>query len=283
MDEVIFMSEITEVELKSGKSMPILGFGTWNLGGKEARQSVRKALELGYNHIDTAEGYHNEEEVGKVLEDYDREDLFLTSKVLPSNLHYEDVLRSCEASLEKLGTSYLDLYLVHWPNPTISIRETIAAFEKLHEQGKVKSIGVSNFSYYQLRIFQKISELPVSVNQVEFHPLYHDEELLEYCRENGIQLTASAPLARTKVLEEDPVRELANKYDKTPAQIVLRWEVGKGVVTIPKSSTLEHIEENLEIFDFDLAPEEVKSLEDLPQEERVYMIDLEDETYGIPS
>lgn len=277
------MSKIPEVELKSGESMPILGFGTWNLGSDEARESVRNALELGYNHIDTAEGYHNEEEIGEVLKDYDRNDLFLTSKVLPSNLHYEDVLRSCEDSLEKLGTSYLDLYLVHWPNPAISIRETFSGFKKLYEEKKVRSIGVSNFSSYQLRIARKISDVPISVNQVEFHPLYHNEELLEYCGENGIQLTASAPLARTKVLDEDPVRELADKYDRTPAQIVLRWEIQKGVATIPKSGTREHIGENAEIFDFELGPEEVKSLEELQRKERVYMIDLDDETYGIPA
>ncbi len=277
------MSKIPEVELKSGESMPVLGFGTWNLSGKEATESVENALELGYRSIDTAEGYHNEEAVGKAIESADRDELFLTSKVLPSNLHYEDVLRSCEASLEKLGTSYLDLYLVHWPNPTISIRETISAFEKLHEQGKVKSIGVSNFNFYQLRIFRKVSGLPVSVNQVEFHPLYYDEELLDYCRENGIRITASAPLARTKVLDEAKVHDLAEKYDRTPAQIVLRWEIEKGVATIPKSSTREHIRENAEVFDFELEPSEVKSLEELRRKERVYMIDLDDETYGIPA
>ncbi len=277
------MSKIPEVELKSGESMPIMGFGTWNLGGNEARESVRNALDLGYNHIDTAEGYHNEEEIGEVLKDYDRNELFLTSKVLPSNLHYEDVLQSCEASLEKLGTSYLDLYLVHWPNPTISIRETISAFEKLHEQGKVKSIGVSNFNFYQLRIFRKVSDLPVSVNQVEFHPLYYDQGLLDYCRENGIRITASAPLARTMVMGEEKVQDLAEKYDRTPAQIVLRWEIQKGVATIPKSSTRKHIRKNAEVFDFELEPEEVKALGELGRKERVYMIDLDDETYGIPA
>lgn len=277
------MSKIPEVELKSGESMPVLGFGTWNLRGEEVTESVENALELGYRSIDTAEGYHNEEAVGKALKGVDRDKLFLTSKVLPSNLHYEDVLRSCEASLQKLGTSYLDLYLIHWPNPTISIRETISAFEKLHEQGKVKSIGVSNFNFYQLRIFRKVSGLPVSVNQVEFHPLYYDEKLLDYCRKNEVRVTASAPLARTKVLDKDEVHDLAEKYDRTPAQIVLRWEIQKGVATIPKSSTREHIRENAEVFDFELTLGEVKSLEELQQKERVYMIDLEDETYGIPA
>ncbi|MBS3766102.1 aldo/keto reductase, partial [Candidatus Bipolaricaulota bacterium] len=189
------MSEIPEMELKSGEEIPVLGFGTWNLGGDVVKRSVRDALELGYTHIDTAEGYHNEEEIGEVLEDYERDRLFLTSKVLPTNLHYDDVLESCNRTLEKLGTSYLDLYLIHWPNPAISIRETLSAFERLHEEGKVKNIGVSNFSYYQLRIARKISELPISVNQVEFHPWYHDEALLDYCQERDIHLTASAPLA----------------------------------------------------------------------------------------
>lgn len=277
------MSEIPEMKLKSGEEIPVLGFGTWNLSGDVVKRSVRDALELGYTHIDTAEGYHNEEEIGEVLEDYDRDRLFLTSKVLPTNLHYDDVLESCNRTLEKLGTSYLDLYLIHWPNPAISIRETLSAFEKLHEEGKVKNIGVSNFSYYQLRIARKISELPISVNQVEFHPWYHDEDLLDYCRERDIHLTASAPLARTEVLKDELIQRLADKYDREPVQIVLRWAVQKDVIPIPKSSTRAHIRENSKIFDFQLEPDDVGSLDGISREKRIYMIDLEDDTYGIPS
>ena len=192
------MSDISKLRLKTGSKMPIIGFGTWSLGEK-TKSSVRTALDVGYTHLDTAEGYKNESEIGEVLKDYDREDLFITSKVLPKNLNYGSVLRACDRSLERLGTSYLDLYLIHWPNPAISLRETLQAFKKLFNEGKVKNIGVSNFSQYQLKIADHISEVPISINQIEFHPWYHDEELLNYCRENNILLTASAPLARTAI------------------------------------------------------------------------------------
>lgn len=268
--------------LPSGVEMPQVGAGTWNLGGETVKESVRTALDAGYAHVDTAEGYKNEAEIGEALAEYDREDVFLTSKVLPSNLHYESVLEACEASLDRLGVDYLDLYLIHWPNPTISLRETIHALERLHEEGKVENIGVSNFTKYQLMFARRVADVPIAVNQVEFHPWLNQADLLQYCDDNDIVLTAAAPLARTEVLDDPVVRDVAEKYDRTPAQVVLRWQIQKGIVTIPKSSTSEHIRSNFEVGDWELDAEDAARIDDIDTEKRVYMIDVDDETYGIP-
>lgn len=276
------MSNIPTTTLKTGNEMPLIGYGTWNLGGKTLKESLRIALEKGYNHIDTAEGYRNEAEIGEVLEDYDRDELFITSKVLPTNLHYDDVLRSVDRTLDKLGTDYLDLYLIHWPNPAISLRETLLAFSKIYESGLVKNIGVSNFNKYQLRIAQKISNVPISVNQVELHPWNREQKLFEYCKKNDVTLTASAPLARTKVLQDSTVNDLAEKYQKSPAQIVLRWQIDQGVVTVPKSSSKGHIESNFEVVNFELEEDDVDQINNITKQEKVYQLDLEDEIYGIP-
>lgn len=275
------MPNVPTATLKTGGKMPLVGFGTWELHDETLRKSLQVALDKGYTHIDTAEGYRNEAVIGEVLRDYDRDRLFLTSKVVPTNLHYDDVLRSAERTLDRLGTDHLDLYLIHWPNPAISLRETLLAFSKLYESDMVKNIGVSNFNEYQLRVARKISKVPISVNQVEFHPWYRQQKLLEYCKNNNLVLTASAPLARTKVLQDPLINELAVKYSKTPAQIVLRWQVSQGVATIPKSSSKEHIEDNFEL-DFELENSDIDRINDISREEKIYRIDMDDEIYGIP-
>jgi len=274
---------ISTLKLKTGDEIPVIAYGTWDIAEENVGEKVEIALKAGYNHIDTAEGYHNEAGIGEVLKDYDREELFITSKVLPSNLNYESVIKACERSLEKLGTNYLDLYLIHWPNPAISLRETLQAMKYLSDQGMVKNIGVSNFSVYQLNVALKITPVPITVNQVEFHPWLNQKELLEVCDQNDVVLEASAPLARTEVLKDETIVELADKYDKSPAQIVLKWELQKGIVPLPKSRSKAHIEENLELFDWELKAEDVKKIDNIDHEKRVYMITLDDETYGISS
>jgi diketogulonate reductase-like aldo/keto reductase len=270
-------------KLKTGDEIPVIAYGTWDIAEENVGEKVEIALKTGYNHIDTAEGYHNEAGIGEVLADYDREDLFITSKVLPSNLNYESVIKACKRSLEKLGTDYLDLYLIHWPNPAISLRETLQAMKYLVDEGMVKNIGVSNFSVYQLKVALKITPVPITVNQVEFHPWLYQKELLEVCDQNDVVIEASAPLARTEVLSDETILELADKYDKSPAQIVLKWELQKGIVPLPKSKSRDHIIENLELFNWDLATEDMKKIDNIDQEKRVYMISLDDETYGISS
>ncbi|SFL56911.1 aldo/keto reductase [Halanaerobium salsuginis] len=270
-------------KLKTGSEIPAIGFGTWDISQKNVAEKVKLALEAGYNHIDTAEGYKNEAGIGDVLTGQSRDDLFITSKVLPSNLNYESVLKACQRSLEKLGTNYLDLYLIHWPNPAISLRETLSAMKTLVDQGLVKNVGVSNFSVYQLNVALKISPVPIAVNQVEFHPWLYQQELLELCNQNDVVIGASAPLARTEVLQDETIIELAAKYDKSPAQIVLNWEVIKGIVPLPKSKSAAHIKENLAIFDWELSGDDVAKIDQITKEKRVYMISLDDETYGIRS
>jgi diketogulonate reductase-like aldo/keto reductase len=270
--------------LPSGDELPIVGVGTWDIDGDTVRESVRAGLEAGYTHIDTAEGYKNEAEIGDVLADYDRDDLFLTSKVLPKNLDYESVLASCEASLEKLGTDYLDLYLIHWPNPAISLRETLNAMETLHDRGLVRNVGVSNFSAYQLSCAHHISDVPIAVNQIEFHPYLQRPDLVEYCRETETVIEAAAPLARTELLDDSVICELAEEYDKSPAQIPLKWAIEQDIVVLPKSSSPAHVRENFELFEWELPPEDRERLDELDRNQPVYDYPARDwrgDTYGI--
>lgn len=270
-------------KLKTGDEIPVIAYGTWDISEENVGENVETALKAGYNHIDTAEGYQNEAGIGEIIKDYDRKDLFITSKVLPSNLNYESVIKACKRSLEKLGTDYLDLYLIHWPNPAISLRETLQAMKYLRDQGLVKNIGVSNFSVYQLKVALKITPVPITVNQVEFHPWLYQKELLEVCNENDVLIEASAPLARTEVLKDETIIEIAEKNDKSPAQIVLKWELQKGIVPMPKSRSKDHVIENLELFNWELAAEDIRKIDKIEHEKRIYMISLDHEIYGISS
>lgn len=263
--------------------MPVVGFGTWDLSDDEVREGLPVALDHGYTHVDTAEGYQNESAIGEVLADYDRNDVFLTSKVLPSHLHYEQVLDSLSASLDRLGTDYLDLYLIHWPNPTISLRDTIRALERAYEQGMVCNIGVSNFTVYQLRFARKIAEVPLAVNQIEFHPWYVRNDLVDDCQDHGMVVEAAAPLARAAVLDDPVVREVARKHDVMPAQVVLKWAVEKEIVVLPKSTRPDHIRANLELFDWALDADDRDRLDGIERHENVYWLDLDDDIYGIPA
>jgi len=278
------MTDVPTKTLPSGDEIPLVGMGTWTLTGEEGKKPIRASLDAGYTHLDCAEGYQNEAEIGEILTDFEREELFLTSKVLPSNLGYESLQKSCKASLERLGIDYLDLYLIHWPNPAISLRESLDAMAKLHEEGLVRNVGVSNFSVYQLSCARHISDVPIAVNQIEYHPLYQQSEVVEYCRDNEILIEAAAPLAETEVFGEAPVQDLAEKYDKSPAQVVLRWSIERDVVVIPRSSSPEHIRGNLDVFDFSLDDDELSRLDELDRNHAVYHHTVPDwgrDIYGI--
>lgn len=269
--------------LPSGDELPALGFGTWNLDGETATQGVRTALDAGYTHIDTAEGYHNEREIGEALAEYDRDDVFLTSKVLAKNLNYESLIDACEGSLERLGTDYLDLYLIHWPNPAISLRESLHAMEKLHDRGLVRNVGVSNFSAYQLSCAQHISDVEIAVNQIEFHPWFQRSELVEYCHETDTVVEAAAPLARTEIFDDEVVRELAETYDKSPAQVVIKWATERDVVVLPRSGTPDHIRQNADL-DWKIEEDDLRQLDDRDRNYPVYDTPTRDWTpsvYGI--
>ncbi|WP_434737254.1 aldo/keto reductase [Haloarcula montana] len=270
--------------LPSGDELPMVGIGTWQLQGDTLAQSVRAGLDAGYGHVDTAEGYHNEATIGEALADYDREDVFLTSKVLPKHLDYESVITSCEASLERLGTDYLDLYLVHWPNPAISLRETLQAMSHLHEEGLVRNVGVSNFSAYQLSTAHHISPVPIAVNQIEYHPWNTQPDVVDYCHETNTVVEAAAPLARTEVFGDPVIQDLSGKYDRSPAQIVLKWAVENDIVVLPKSTSPDHVRANLDLFEWDLDDDDHQRIDEIDRERTVYDHPVRDwtgDTYGI--
>ncbi|GAA0296570.1 aldo/keto reductase [Halarchaeum salinum] len=272
------------VTLESGDELPTVGVGTWDIGGETVQDAVRAGLDAGYTHVDTAEGYHNEAAIGDVLTDYERDDLWLTSKVLPKHLTYDTLIESCEASLDRLGTDYLDLYLVHWPNPAISVRETMDAMATLKERGLVKNVGVSNFSAYQLSCAQHVSDVPIAVNQIEYHPWFQRDDLVDYCRSSDTVIEAAAPLARTEVFADEVVQDLAETYEKSPAQIVLKWAVENDVVALPKSSSPEHVEQNRELFDWELDDADHARLDERDRNHPVYDTpanDWTDDDYGI--
>jgi diketogulonate reductase-like aldo/keto reductase len=272
------------LRLPSGDEMPMIGLGTWDLDGQTVTDSVRLAVEAGYRHIDTAEGYQNEREVAKGLTDIDREDLWITSKVLPKNLNYDSVISSCRASLRRLDTDYLDLYLVHWPNPAISLRETLDAMAFVKEQGYVRNVGVSNFSAYQLSCAQHISRVPIAVNQIEYHPWYPQEEVVNYSHSSGVAVAAAAPLARTTVFDDPIIRQLADAHDVSPATIILRWAIDNDVVVLPKSSDPDHIVANLKALEVDMDAAEHDKIEAIDRHQPVYDTptrDWTDPIYGI--
>ena len=250
------------IKLASGYEMPVLGLGTWQLTGRKCKEAVKKALELGYRHIDTAWIYDNQEEVGNAIKEsgIKREKLFITSKVWTDNLRYEDVLEQCKETLNQLNLDYLDLYLIHWPDSDVPLEETFRAFKKLVNEKKVRSIGVSNFNIARVRETKEKSEIPVSVNQVEYHPYLNQESLLEECKKNKITLTAYSPLARGKMINDKVLKSVAERYNKTTSQIALRWLIQKGLVVIPKASSENHLKENLDIFDFELKKEEMEKI-----------------------
>ncbi len=263
------MSNVPTLRLKDGNEIPAMGLGTYRLKGDECKRVLETAIEEGYTHLDTAEMYENEAEIGKAIEGAKRSGLFITSKVWPTNLAYDDLLDACDSSLEKLGTDYMDLYLVHWPNNSIPTKETFEAMAELKEQGKVKSIGVCNYTISDLKEAMDASPVPITANQVEFHPWLNQEELLDFCRRNDIRLIAYAPIGRTNVLKDETIKKIAKKLDKTPAQVTLRWEVEKGIVPIPKASSKDHLSENIRIFDWELDSEDVEKIDSISKEERL--------------
>lgn len=261
-----------ELEMNDGNKIPVLGLGTWQLTGENCRAIVKRALELDYRHIDTAEGYGNQSEIGNAIKNFERSKIFLTSKVWMNHLHYDDVINACNRTLKELNTDYLDLYLIHWPNPEVPLEETFGALEELIDDGKTRSVGVSNFSIDLMKEALEVAEIPITVDQVEFHPYLYRKDLLEFCNKNRIVLTAYSPLGRGVLFQDETMREIADRYRKTPAQICLRWGLQKGVVVIPKSGSEKHLKENLAIFDWNISQDDMKRIDLLDRGESVLTV-----------
>ncbi|WP_199617129.1 aldo/keto reductase [Paenibacillus alkalitolerans] len=259
------------VTLNNGVKMPWLGLGVWRVEeGPQVEDSVSAAIAHGYRSIDTAAVYGNETGVGKAIREsrVKREDLFVTTKVWNADQGYESTLRAYDESLKRLGLDYVDLYLVHWPVKG-KYRDTWKALRKLYADGRVRAVGVSNFNIHHLQDIMADGDIVPAVNQVEYHPLLSQRDLLAFCKENGIQLEAWSPLMQGNNLNDETLVRLADKYGKTPAQIVLRWDLQNGVVTIPKSVRPERIRENADVFDFELSPEDMDRINAMNKNRRL--------------
>jgi methylglyoxal/glyoxal reductase len=260
--------------LLNGVKMPWLGLGVFKVeDGAEVVNSVKTALEIGYRSIDTAAIYRNEEGVGKAIAEsrVPREELFITTKVWNADHGYEATLAAFDVCLEKLGLDYLDLFLIHWPLPSQGkFVETWKALEKLYKDGRVRAIGVSNFKVHHLEEIMANCEIIPMVNQVEYHPRFNQRELHTFCKKHGIQLEAWSPLMQGGLLEEPTLVEIAKKHNKSTAQIIIRWDIQTGVVTIPKSVKPHRIAENADVFDFELSQEDMDRINALNQDQRMF-------------
>lgn len=258
------------VTLHNGVKMPQLGFGVFKVkNGTETVESVKKALEAGYRHIDTAAIYGNEEGVGQAIREsgIPREELFITSKVWNTEQGFEKTLQAYEDSLERLGTEYLDLYLIHWPG-TDKYIDTWKALEKLYTDSRVRAIGVSNFHVHHLENLMKHTELKPVINQIELHPRLSQLEIREYCKKHDIKVEAWGPLGQGNLIDEPTINHIADKHGKTAAQVMIRWHLQNDIVVIPKSVTPSRIVENTQVFDFELSLDEMNQIDSLNLGER---------------
>jgi diketogulonate reductase-like aldo/keto reductase len=258
------------VVLHNGVKMPWLGLGVFKVNeGEEVVQSVKAAIKNGYVSIDTAAIYGNEEGVGRAIKEsgVSREELFITTKLWNTEQGYDTTLKAFEASMEKLGLDYLDLYLIHWPGKN-KYKDTWKAFEKLYKDGRIRAIGVSNFHIHHLADLLSSAEIKPMINQVEYHPHLTQKELHAFCKKEGIQLEAWSPLKRGQLLNDPVLMEIAQKHQKSVAQVILRWDLQNEVVTIPKSIKEHRIIENANVFDFELTKEDMERIDGLNQNSR---------------
>lgn len=264
----------TLIELNNGIQMPQLGLGVWQAAeGDEVENAVRTALQGGYRSIDTAAIYGNEAGVGKAIKEsgVPREEIFLTTKLWNANHAYDDALRAFDESLKKLDCGYIDLYLIHWPLPMEGkFTEAWKAMEKLYNDKRIRAIGVSNFKPHHLDELLKGAEVVPTVNQIELHPLLQQKETRDYCEAHNIKVESYSPLMRGgESLEAPALVDIAQKHDKSAAQVVLRWHLQNGLIVIPKSVTPKRIKENFDVFDFELSAEDMQAIEALDEGQRI--------------
>ena len=265
------MSDIPQVKLNNGITMPQLGLGVFSMqDGKEVREAMKFAFNEGYRSIDTATVYGNEKGVGQAIREskISREEIFLTTKVWNNDQGYNSTLEAFQQSLDRLGVDYLDLYLIHWPVKDKYV-DTWKALEKLYHDGLIRSIGVSNFQVHHLEELFQYAEIIPAVNQIEQHPYLVQEELRDFCARHDIKIEAWSPLGRGAVLNDQTLIRLGKKHGKTSAQVTLRWQIQHDIITIPKSSRPERITENISIFDFNLEPGEMDIIDGLNRNHRI--------------
>lgn len=256
--------------LNNGHQMPLLGLGVYDMYNREAEQAVLWALETGYRLIDTAEMYKNETEIGNAVREsgINRNELFVTTKVNNDDQGFDKTLRAFEESLKKLNIDYIDLYLVHWPIKATR-KNTWLALEKLYTEGRVKAIGVANYLVPFLTELESYANIVPAVNQVEFSPYLYLKDLIDVCKQKDIQLQAYTPLVRGMRMNDPRLQSLAQKYNKTPAQIILRWALQHGVSSIPKSANLQRIKENFDVFDFEINQTDMNFIDTFDENLRV--------------
>ncbi len=257
---------------KGGDTVPALGFGTWQMKGEECQKALNEALSAGFRHIDTAQAYRNEEDIGRTLvaSGIQRDELFITTKVWWEHLDEAGVKESFAESLDKLQTDYVDLLLIHWDDDSVPMDETLSAMNDLQDRGQVKHVGVSNFTVPRLEKAREVSRSPIFANQIEYHPFLGEKPIRDYCRKHGILVTAYCPIARGEVAEDRTLREIADVNGKTPVQVALRWLLQQEqVIAIPKSSEPQHIRANIDVFDFELTRGEMERIFALDRDERL--------------
>lgn len=257
------------IKLNDSLSLPVLGFGTWQLSGDDCYNSVVKAFETGYRHIDTADGYGNHLEVARAIKQsgLKREEFFLTTKIRRDDLNAETVEANVKRFLAELEIPYIDLLLIHWPNRNIPIEETLGAMNKLKEQGLIRAVGVSNFTVHHLEDALKTG-IEFTNNQIELRPSFNQKELRDFCREKGITVTSYSTIKAGMDFEIPVIKELAQKYGKTEGQIILNWAVSQDIIVIPRSTKPERISENFAAPEFEMEPEDIDKINNVPQGER---------------
>lgn len=260
-------NKIEQIELNNGTYIPKIGFGTSLIEGQKCIETIKNALQVGYRHIDTAAVYNNEKEIGQAIKEssINRKELFVTSKVWKDSMGYENTLKSFYSSLKNLDLEYIDLFLIHWPknNDIQTNIDTWRALEKIYRDGKAKAIGVSNFLKRHMEIIINNSNILPAVNQIEFHPGLIRTETIEFCKKNNIVIEAWAPLGKGKMLSNEKLQEIAKKYNKSVAQICLKWCLQNGVLPLPKSENIERMKQNLNLFDFTISKEDVSIINNM--------------------
>jgi 2,5-diketo-D-gluconate reductase A len=266
------MTNVPNIDLNDGSAIPQLGFGVFQIPPAETAEAVRLALETGYRHIDTAEMYANERGVAEGIRaaGLDRGDVYVTSKLNNGFHRPDDARRAFEQTLVELGSDHVDLFLIHWPLPTLYDGDYVSTWKTLEEfkaDGRARSIGVSNFQVAHLQRLAAEADVPPAVNQIELHPYFQNEEVRAYGEEHGIRTEPWSPIAQGAVLDDPAIGEVAERVGRTPAQVVLRWHVQRGSIVFPKSTTPERIRENFALFDFELSADDMAAIDALDRGE----------------